>query len=188
MTYGIYKSVRNAAWQCLIDTGTSELPVSVTKLAQHYNINVVKDSVYKVLEPPQSGVSFLAGDRWCIIYNDTAAKRRTRFTIAHELGHILLGHPLKDGGQYNRTFDKDRPQVESEADVFAARVLAPACVLWALDLHTAEEISERCDISLAAAAIRAERMQILRKRGMFLTSPLERQVYEQFKQWIEQQK
>ena len=70
--------------------------------------------------------------------------------------------------------------------MFAARLLAPACVLWGLDLHTAEEISEACNISLQAAGFRAERMKELYRRNRFLTSPLERKLYDQFRDFIEQ--
>lgn len=111
-----------------------------------------------------------------------------RFTIAHELGHILLGHELSDGFGHFRTASDKRPAAERQADEFAARLLAPACVLWALDVYSAEDIAALCDISFTAAQFRAERMMVLRERGKFLTSPLEQQVFEIFQPWIEQQK
>ena len=189
MNYGVYKNVRNNAWQCLLDVGITELPVSVVKIADFFDIKIVKNSKYNWLKPKQSGISRLASNgRWIICYEDTEPSYRSRFTIAHELGHILLGHQLKDGEDHTRTFDKDRPQIESEADMFAARILAPACVLWGLDLHAPEEISELCQISHEAAEIRAKRMELLYSRNMFLSHPLERQVYEQFKNFIEKKK
>lgn len=189
MNYGVYQNVRDAAWHCLLDAGITELPVSVTKIAQHFEVNIIKNSVHPWLEPSQSGISFQAEDgTWVVVYDDSDAIGRKRFTIAHELGHILLGHPLREGEQHTRVFIKERPQVETEADMFAARILSPDCVLWALDLHTAEEIMERCQISYTAAQIRAERMKILYARQMFLTSPIERKVFEAFKPWIDEQK
>lgn len=189
MNYGVYKNVRNNAWQCLLDVGITELPVSVVKIADFFDIKIVKNSKYNWLKPKQIGISRLTSNgRWIICYEDTEPSYRSRFTIAHELGHILLGHQLKDGEDHTRTFDKDRPQIESEADMFAARILAPACVIWALDLHTPEEISELCQISHEAAEIRAKRMELLYSRNMFLSHPLERQVYEQFKNFIEEKK
>lgn len=189
MNYGVYQNVRNAAWQCLLDAGITELPVSVTKIAQHFDVTIVKNSVHGWLNPSQSGISYQSeSGEWLIVYDDSDSTGRKRFTIAHELGHILLGHPLREGEQHTRVFNKERPEVEKEADMFAARILSPACVLWALDLHTPEEIAERCQISYAAAKYRAERMQILYSRQKFLTSPIERKVFEAFKPWIEQQK
>ena len=69
---------------------------------------------------------------------------------------------------------------------FTSNLLAPACVLWGLDIHTAEEISALCHISRQAAEFRAERMELLYERGKFLTSPLEQQVYDQFAPFIQE--
>lgn len=186
MNYGIYKNVRNASWQCLIDIGADSLPVPVLKMAHYFNVNVVKNSSHHLLMPSQNGISFVdEAGKWVIVYDDKDSLGRKRFTIAHEMGHILLGHPLRNGFQHTRTFDKQRPQVESEADMFAARVLAPACVLWGLDLHTPEDIAAVCNISFAAAQVRAKRMDELYKRQKFLISPLEKQLFERFSDYIE---
>ena len=74
---------------------------------------------------------------------------------------------------------------ESQADVFAARLLSPACVLWGLNLRTAKEITDICKMSIAEAKKRTQRMKVLYKRQKFLTSPLERKLYEQFIDYIE---
>lgn len=187
MNYGIYKNVRNSAWQCLIDAGVCELPVSVVKLADHYDVAVVKNRGRNWLKPGQSGISIRTEDgTWIICYDERESIERIRFTICHELGHILLGHPLKPGLlQHTRTIDKERPEIESEADMFAARILAPACVLWGLDLHTPEDIASACNISFSAAQFRAQRMEELYRRQKFLTHPLEKQLFERFSQYIE---
>lgn len=84
--------------------------------------------------------------------------------------------------------------VEQAANVFASRLLAPACVLWGCGVHTPEQIAALCSISLPAARFRAARMAELyereraflmtRGRSCFLLSPLERQVYEAFADYI----
>lgn len=80
---------------------------------------------------------------------------------------------------------KDAPE-EQAANQFAARLLAPACVLWALGVHTAEDIMELCHISRQAAQFRAKRMEELYRRDKFLTSPLERKVYQRFQPFIQE--
>ena len=42
MDYGVYKSARNASWQCLIDCGVSELPVKPTRIASHYGVECIE--------------------------------------------------------------------------------------------------------------------------------------------------
>ena len=181
MIYGRYKGVRNASWQAIIDYNVTELPVGLISIAKQANILIVKNSLAKRLKPNERGISIYDG-QWIIVYDDTQSSAVSRFTIAHEFGHIFLGHRLKNG-YYARTFEK-RNDEEQEADMFAARLLAPACVLWGLKLHTTDEISAECKISKSAAKIRAERMKILYNRNKFLTSPLERQVYNQFSDYI----
>ena len=102
-----------------------------------------------------------------------------RYTIIHEIGHIVLGHTDSD----------DRSDIdEYAAERFAIGVLAPACVLWGLGVQTAEEIADLCNISITSAKIREKRMQELYARNKFLTSPLERQVFEQFSSFINNKK
>ena len=60
----------------------------------------------------------------------------------------------------------------------------PACVQWGLQLHTADDIARVCNVSQTAAQRRSERMAVLYQRNMFLTHPLERQVYQQFQDFI----
>lgn len=187
MYYGAYKNSRNASWQCLIDNKIKELPTDVIAIANNSNIRVIKNSNINRLEPNESGICLLVGSDYFIIYDDTQNRGRRRFTIAHELGHIFLGHLLIDS-KGARTFDTSRPQIEQEADVFASRLLAPACILWGLGLKTPEQISKVCEISYTAAKIRAERMELLYKRNKFLTSSLERKVFDNFKDFIDKNK
>ena len=189
MTYGIYKNIRDAGWICLIDNHIKALPVPVISIANKYNIYVLKHSQTKrrYLRSDESGVTIFVRDKIIIIYRDSESIQRCRFTIAHELGHILLGHELiKD--RYFRKFDISKPEIETEADMFASRLLAPACVLWGLNLHTAEEIAKACNITKKAAQVRADRMATLYRRNKFLTSTLEREVFNNFRNFITQNK
>lgn len=182
--YGQYKKARNASWQVLIDNNICELPVNIVKIANNNNITILKNSNVHELQNNEIGVSIYDGIDWFIIYDDTIESTgRKRFTIAHELGHIFLGHSIL-AGYHKRAFDISKPQVETEADIFASRLLSPACVLWGLNIRSANEIAEVCNISLQAAKIREKRMNVLYERNSFLISSLERKVYLQFENYI----
>lgn len=181
--YGAYRNIRNSAWQVLIDYNITSLPVDVIGIATDAGISVIRNSDVNELRTNEIGVSILADGKWYIIYDDTQIKERIRFTVAHELGHIFLGHPLKDG-YHARTVDTDRPESERNADMFAARLLTPACVVWGLGLHSPEEICREFGISYSAAKVRADRMQTLYRRNSFLITDLERQVFENFREYI----
>lgn len=185
MFYGVYKNVRNAAWRCLIDFDINFLPTNVIKITDTAEIKVIRNSTIHMLAPNEFGASYIAENTnaWRIVYNDNYSHQINRFTIAHELGHIFLGHELRQG-KHSMTFGKSQPKEEHEADSFAYRLLSPACVIWALKLHQADEIAELCDIENDRAKTRAKRMRILYERDKFFLSRLERKVYKNFEDFI----
>lgn len=69
-----------------------------------------------------------------IYYNDKYPNTRIRFTLAHELGHIIL-----------KTEDEDL------ADAFAGGLLAPPPMVIAYSCKTADDIKKRFGISISAA-------------------------------------
>lgn len=183
MNYRDYQNSRDLAWRVLINENVRELPVMVVRLCKQMGIRVV----YFAPETDSDGFSTIVDGQATIFVSDRCSRERQRFTVAHELGHIFLGHV----GQYelvNREPDPGDNPIEQAANVFASRLLAPACVLWALDARTPEQIAGLCRISRRAAEFRAERMAVLYQRGKFLSSPLERQVYQQFRDFIDQNK
>lgn len=194
MSYKDYQNARDAAWRILLDCGIDSLPVDLNVIRDKLNIRIVSYKAAKTLIAERclseiaartDGLTFYAGATPVILYNESCAEERIRFTIAHELGHIILGHVVPGGiTTANREPSSgDNPQ-ETAANQFAARLLAPACVLWGLDLHTPEDIAAACHISKQAAEFRADRMKILYFRNKFLTSPLERRLYQQFLPFI----
>ena len=183
--YGIYKDARNASWNFLIHNHITSLPVDLKSVTGSLGIKVRFDNV-GILEPNQRGLTMTDMNVTYIIINKEGPLAENRYTIMHELGHIYLGHPMINN-KYARTFDLNN-KYEYQAERFAIDVLAPACVLWGLGLHSAEDIAKICNISATSAQRRAERMEILYGRNMFLSHPLERQVFNQFKDFINRNK
>ena len=185
--YRKYTNVRDAAWKTLIDYNIDRLPVYLHNICSVAGIKTLKNSDVHKLSEGEFGVSIKQGDVWYIVFDDSDTIQRIRFTIAHELGHIFLGHEMHYG-YHTRKSNILKPAAETEADMFAARLLAPACVLWGIGAETAEDIAAICNISYTAADIRARRLEMLRSRGKFLTSPLERRVYDNFSTFIKENK
>lgn len=181
MTNKTYRKIRDMVWLCLIENNIKSLPIPPAKIANYYNIYVLRYSQVNKswIKDNESGVTIFTENKIYIIYRDSESLQRCRFTVAHELGHILLGHELINDENFQK-FDTSKPEIETEADMFASRLLAPACVLWGLDLHTTDEIAKACNITKKAAQVRADRMATLYKRNKFLTSPLERKVFKNF--------
>lgn len=203
MNYKDYQQARDMSWKILLDCEVQALPVKITAICKRLDIavysydkgrNLLKALGLEYHTRRTDGFTIYF-DKPIIFYNSKLPATRCRFTIAHELGHILEGH-IKQGQAtaINREPDAhDNPQ-EVVANQFAARVLAPACVLWGLHIHRAEDIAKLCDISLQAANFRARRLEQLYQReqyflqtrgyNCFLLSTLEKQVYAQFQEYI----
>lgn len=187
MDYGKYKDARNASWQCILDYNIYKLPVIVSDIIKKSsNINLLKNSQVNFLKPNESGLTIVENKTFKIIYNDNENSSRCRFTIAHELGHIFLGHLIINKVAY-RTF-KINDSNENEANVFARDLLAPACVLHELKITKAIDISKLCNISYEAATYREQRMKQLEMRNAWYLHPLEREVYKQFENFIKSKK
>lgn len=180
MDYGVYKNSRDASWKCLIDCGITGLPIKPVAIAKHYGI-ICKDSNAIELGGASGEIRNPDGEIY-ILTDVSQSVARRRFTIMHELGHYLLGH-LGDT-PLSRSRNSVRPEEEYAAERFAVGVLMPACVLWGLGIHNAEDIAQLCGVSMQAAKIRAERMEILYQRNKFLLHHLERQVFQQFQRFI----
>ena len=180
MDYPKYRRARELAWEILLREGVVSLPVRTSTLCRQLGIHLA----YGTPHEGSDGYSIVCQENMYIVIRDDLRIERARFTVAHELGHVLLGHVGRYGLVNREPSPTDNP-IEKEANVFASRLLAPACVLWGCGASTAEEISTLCGISLQSAQIRAERMAALRERGRFLASPLERKVYEQFLPFID---
>lgn len=194
MKYKEYQKARDAAWRTLIAMHITKLPVKVSKICKDYgcvlrSYQSGKDAIeaFGLMGQCQcsDGFTTIQGGQYYIFYNPDMVRGRIRFTIAHELGHIVLGH-VGVGGvttQNREPEPNDRP-IEHMANVFASRLLAPACVLHSLRVTDAQSVAALCDISLQSAQFRMERMTLLHERDRFLASPLETQVHRQFLPFI----
>lgn len=187
-TYDIYKEARDKSWQFLLESGACSLPLPLSAICQKRGITLMLDKKGIYLTETDKGVTFKTPEgKFCILLNPADSIPVRRYTTAHELGHIYLQHPMYDG-RYGRSFgiQKTAAQdpIEYQAERFAIGILAPACVLYGLGVHTAEDIARVCGISLSSARIRAERLAVLYQRKSFFASPLERKVYEAFEDFI----
>ena len=167
-----------------IDAQSSSLPIDVKKIAEVSGVHLVRDSDAKILKKAYGRI-YHNGQSWIIVYDDSLPCEMSRYIIAHELGHIFLQHQIikkKYTSMGDNVFDEKTS--ERYADYFAERLLCPACVLWALKLDTPRKITELCLVEQEVAERRLKRLTELKKRGKFLTDPLEREVYEKFLPFI----
>lgn len=81
------------------------------------------------------------GEGYLIYYDDSHPKVRQRFTVMHEIGHIVLGH--KESSEC----------AEKCANYFAAYALAPTPMIWKLKCEDYLYVAKRFWISKESADI-----------------------------------
>ncbi len=116
------KSARYLAKKLIKDSKISTAPISLQKVIEYlqtiYTLDVHKVSlsqsisgllvVCREVDQEYATIGFNENHPWC----------RRRFTIAHEIGHLLMGHTCN-----KNLFDKLHN--ETEANTFAAELLMP---------------------------------------------------------------
>lgn len=202
-TYRQYQEARDTAWRALLKLTDKRLPVAPEALAALLGVEILpfpdpkENERLRTLanQVPGVCVSLRIRGTWHMFIRDGVSDAsRRRFAVAHELGHLLLGHetrPLAPGVRCFLSGDNQGDLIEDPqaitdyaADIFAIRLLAPACLLHELGVDTADGVTALCGLPPRAAALRAERMKLLNRRNAFYANPLERQVRDAFRPFL----
>jgi Zn-dependent peptidase ImmA (M78 family) len=120
------------AARAILQAEGATIPVPVEDIAKKHGLIVrerLPAEISGMLVPLPQSVSNL---KWAIVINDLDPPVRQRFTIAHELGHLLLhkyAAPHADGRVQVRFRDEESAKgsvrEEIEANQFAAELLMP---------------------------------------------------------------
>jgi Zn-dependent peptidase ImmA (M78 family) len=121
-------SFKDLASKVLSEHWDGQLPVNPAKIAESMGAVVTSDP--EDFDDLMTSGSFSIKDgKPTIWYNTSAPEVRQRFTIAHELGHFVLGHGeagkvFRDGARNFNASQYDPS--ETSANRFAASLLMPA--------------------------------------------------------------
>lgn len=125
-----FQKAQNTATALLLTQNVSRFHINVCELtlSKHIHITSMQDfcktTGFLMSDFPTShceAFTLKQGDENIILYDDSVSnKARKNWSIAHELGHVLLNHKDDDGIS------------EIEANFFAAQLIAPEIVLLAL--------------------------------------------------------
>ena len=165
--------IKEIVLQTLLHSNLPHLPVNIKKICKSFEYirvipfsvqmkhrNMTFDEVYKQCESEDACADFYAkSGKYIIYYNDVTkwkyvTSNRYRWSLAHELGHILLKHHI----QYNKTrifrcalSDEEYNYLEEEADYFAQLILVPHAALLGFRVDSPRNIRIMCKISESAA-------------------------------------
>ena len=140
--------------------GIDAVPVDLRKYLAAANAEI---RVGRRMAPGEAGSTMFVGGRHLITVNGNDTLERQRFTVLHELGHIVLELPSRHGETFTTvalySYTR-RPPEEVICDTFAAECLLPHEFLRR-DLKNAtasflcvEGIAEKYEASLACTASR----------------------------------
>ena len=178
-----YYRVGNTVWKLIIKHKINSLPVDLYKILREENIMLatykssakIFEIIDKNLAENNLGFSLKIKNNYYIFYNDSVPEIIQRFTIAHEIGHIKLKH----------FYSENHKNDEKEANMFAARLLMPMCILYECNVDSVKEISIMCKVSNSAARFRYKRLQLVKLRNKFYVNKNEFKVKLLFKKFIE---
>ena len=165
-------SCEKRANELLASASVESWPVRVDKLGKERGIKIR----YEPLDDELSGMCFYKNDVAIVGVNARHAPNRQRFTIAHEIGHIVLhNNVLRKGAHVDKVItmlrrDPDSSggefQIEIQANQFAAALLMPNFLIKKYmeennldnrtlpDEQVIEEIAKAFKVSTTAMAIR----------------------------------
>ena len=125
------------------------IPIHLGNLCRSLGIKICHSEATHI-----DGTLFIRGDRKIILVSTALPYERRRFTIAHELGHYVLGHQA--------AFSLDSPEAwtpweEQAANAFAAELLMPKTALQSIrHQHDTRQLAQIFGVSPLAMQIRLE--------------------------------
>lgn len=152
------------------------LPIDIENIVASKRINLVSHDFGDEI----SGILLVENGEATIGYNKNEHRVRNRFTIAHELGHYILGHYLEQNDVFidksfsvllrsNQPGEPNTIKLEREANEFAACLLMPEKLLRIqllnIDLDytddTVKLLAKKFDVSTTAMSFRLSNLQLL---------------------------
>ena len=109
---------------------------------------------------PTSAMALWDGKTWVILVDTTETITRQRFSILHELHHIIC-HTTKQ--QMFGNSDMRNETAERTADLFAACVLMPKLLIkrhWGIGPRTVTTMAKQFDVSPQAMSYRLDQLKL----------------------------
>lgn len=134
------------------ELGVSRIPINPFEVARKKGYVIIpfskmsKETLKLLKKTASSGASIRNEEgTYKIFYDDSDSPRRQRFTVMHEIGHILLGHK------------QDSEYAEKCANYYASYALSPTPLISLSGCEDYIELADKFFISFFSASIAFER-------------------------------
>lgn len=166
-----YENIKKDIVKMYIDNDISTIPINVYNLSKRlgyilkpYSLLGV-DKANKLIEINEDGFNRVEGGKVVIYYNDVKLEGRIRFTIMHEIAHVIRQHK-----QYSEL---------AEANWYAAYALCPPPIVDKLQITDYEELISKFNITNSCAYNSMNRYISWKKRNIPLLE-YEKDLVKQF--------
>lgn len=174
-----YEEIKKEIKKFFIYYGIEKFPLDPFEICKKMNINLIKYSSLSTMttmklyaQGNEDAVTHVDNKNIKIFYNDLKIPERIRFSLMHEIGHIVLKH-------------LENSQIaEIEANFFAAYSLAPTAVIAYFEPTTCTDIAKRFYISNKCAENRMEQYQLWENKGKFSTNSCDEEFLPLFKNYL----
>ncbi|WP_315066383.1 ImmA/IrrE family metallo-endopeptidase [uncultured Clostridium sp.] len=151
--------------------------------------NLTKEETFELLNSDEGCTDYFKPlNKYIIYYNDLDYKseERIRWTLSHELGHILCEHYSKSTKIFCENLtEEDYKFREAEANYFTGLLLSNPVILHKLNIRSSYDIETYCSLSSEAARYRYDNYKKWRK-NIILTSS-DRYIIRNFQDYLNAQ-
>lgn len=175
-----YNAVRSQAINLLLDLKIDRYPISPAQICKKKSWQLISMAEYASMcnscESEIKHSLFIGCDAYTFYNMKTSEYKivydrqrhftgRENWTIAHEIGHIVLGHHKTGKAGYKSIIINQSERYELEADYFAGHLLSTPVILNALNVSSPDQIAHICRLSKAASISRKRALDIWRIKG-----------------------
>lgn len=119
------------------------------------------------------GYTIVEDDLYIVLYNEKLCANRRNWTIAHEIGHIYLGH------------EQDTEVEEIEAHFFAAQLLMPEFVLYKIYMNIGKlEEEEILDLFFVSSDAAKKRILTFQRKHSYSCTKDDRLIWDMFEEEV----
>lgn len=176
-----YEEIKKEIKKFFIRYGIDTFPFDPFEICKKMNIELVKYSTLSLHAKMKlyatgnsDAVSCIdSNNKIMIFYNDIKLPERIRFSLMHELGHIVLEHLERSA------------IAEIESNFFAAYSLAPTAIIDYFNPSTPQEIAKRFYVSTECAENRMEQYKLWKDKGQYSYYSCDEEFLPLFKDYLQ---
>lgn len=175
-----YKYIKDIVNNIYLKLNIAEFPIDIINIIRSFDniaivsyhqfmirFNLTKEETFGILNSDEGCTDYKKDlDRYIIYYNDldNKSEERIRWTLTHELGHILCCHYSADTKIFSgRLTESDYKFREAEANYFTSLLLSNPIILHKLSIRSSYDIEVYCALSSEAARYRFDNYKRWRK-------------------------